>query len=239
MAKKMQRLEASADFRPFKFRIQAFTNAFHDSLIANGLTEDILPLRKVKVYLWKHKHISRFNEDGKKQKSKGNHVWSIEARKSVGPLSNNGEPVASAGAEKQSSSSSSSSAPFRWQFREFKSRIAGPVMKFARVGFPYVYAPKIWDPQMSNPDETYDSPWLPPWLKWKNGKELCGTPGPEDKSCEITVIATYINDEGEQKLEMTFPLTVSDPSKEEFMDSANENDNEQGEDDYNGQGELD
>lgn len=28
MAKKMQRLDESPDFRPFKFRIQAFTNAF-------------------------------------------------------------------------------------------------------------------------------------------------------------------------------------------------------------------
>lgn len=28
MAKKMQRLDESKDFRPFKFRIQAFTNAF-------------------------------------------------------------------------------------------------------------------------------------------------------------------------------------------------------------------
>lgn len=81
MAKKMQRLEASNEFRPFKFRIQAFTNSFHDSLVQSGLTEDILPLRKVKIYLWRHRYISRFNEDGKKQKSKGNHVWNIEARK--------------------------------------------------------------------------------------------------------------------------------------------------------------
>lgn len=28
MAKKMQRLDESTEFRPFKFRIQAFTNAF-------------------------------------------------------------------------------------------------------------------------------------------------------------------------------------------------------------------
>lgn len=28
MAKKMQRLDESPDYRPFKFRIQAFTNAF-------------------------------------------------------------------------------------------------------------------------------------------------------------------------------------------------------------------
>lgn len=86
----------------------------------------------------------------------------------------------------------------------------------------------------------FNSPWLPPWLQWRDGKELCGTPGPEDKSCEISVIAKYHNDEGEQKLEMTFPLTVSDPSKEASMDSANENDSEQeGEDDDGGQGEFD
>ena len=32
MAKKMQRLDESPDFRPFKFRIQAFTNAFLDEV---------------------------------------------------------------------------------------------------------------------------------------------------------------------------------------------------------------
>lgn len=142
MAKKMQRLEASADFRPFKFRIQAFTNAFHESLIQNDVTEDILPLRKVKVYLWNHKCISRFNEDGKKQKSKGNHTWNIEARKLAS--SSSCEDVNTiAGTEGQPSSPAST----RWEFREFQSRIAGPIIKFARVGILYVYTPKIWDPQ--------------------------------------------------------------------------------------------
>jgi hypothetical protein len=32
MAKKMQRLDESPDFRPFKFRIQAFTNSFLDEV---------------------------------------------------------------------------------------------------------------------------------------------------------------------------------------------------------------
>ena len=30
MPKKMARLNESTDYRPFKFRIQAFTNAFHE-----------------------------------------------------------------------------------------------------------------------------------------------------------------------------------------------------------------
>lgn len=171
MAKKMQRLEASAEFRPFKFRIQAFTNAFHDSLILHGLTEDILPLRKVKVYLWKHRYISRFNEDGKKQKSKGNHVWNIEARR-IAPLvlgfqrppqsssssssdsgnNNNGNNVTDPTAASMGISGAAvgeGSVPIRWEFREYSSRIAGQIIKFARVGIPYVYSPRIWDAQMS------------------------------------------------------------------------------------------
>jgi hypothetical protein len=32
MPKKMARLDESPDFRPFKFRIQAFTNAFHEEV---------------------------------------------------------------------------------------------------------------------------------------------------------------------------------------------------------------
>lgn len=168
MAKKMQRLEASTDFRPFKFRIQAFTNAFHESLVREGLTEDILPLRKVKVYLWKHRYISRFNEDGKKQKSKGNHVWNIEARKRPDPSSassassNTGSMIAKSVSTTAGLSGAGSpeiktvdgaevmSTPQgKWEFREYSSRIAGQIIKFARVGVPYIYAPRIWDAQMS------------------------------------------------------------------------------------------
>ena len=41
------------------------------------------------------------------------------------------------------------SVPIRWEFREYSSRIAGQIIKFARVGIPYVYSPRIWDAQMS------------------------------------------------------------------------------------------
>jgi hypothetical protein len=34
MAKKMQRLDESPDFRPFRFRIAAFTNSFLDEVSA-------------------------------------------------------------------------------------------------------------------------------------------------------------------------------------------------------------
>ncbi|KAG0365048.1 hypothetical protein BGX24_004286, partial [Mortierella sp. AD032] len=249
MAKKMQRLEASTDFRPFKFRIQAFTNAFHESLVREGLTEDILPLRKVKVYLWKHRYISRFNEDGKKQKSKGNHVWNIEARKRPDPtfsssssttgsttatstpttavaLSGAGSPEVKTvdGAEVMSTSQG------KWEFREYSSRIAGQIIKFARVGIPYIYAPRIWDAQMSCPTADFTSPWLPGWLKWHKG-ELRGIPGPDDKSCTITVIAEYVREGEKCRLDMSFPLTVSDPQKEGDLMDEDTHENGDGEHD--------
>lgn len=65
--------------------------------------------------------ISRFNEDGKKAKSKGNHVWNIEAKK-----------IPSGG----------------WVFREFTRKIAGPPPKVAYIGLKYQWAPRVWDPQM-------------------------------------------------------------------------------------------
>ncbi|KZT40870.1 hypothetical protein SISSUDRAFT_414675 [Sistotremastrum suecicum HHB10207 ss-3] len=61
MAKKMQRLDESNDFRPFKFRIQAFTNAFLEELNKQGYSEDKIPMKKAK--------------------SKGNHIWNIHAKK--------------------------------------------------------------------------------------------------------------------------------------------------------------
>ncbi|KAG0300938.1 hypothetical protein BGZ97_003013 [Linnemannia gamsii] len=249
MAKKMQRLEASTDFRPFKFRIQAFTNAFHESLVREGLTEDILPLRKVKVYLWKHRYISRFNEDGKKQKSKGNHVWNIEARKRPDPSSSSassttGSVTATSGSTVTGFSGAGSpeiktvdgaevmSTPQgKWEFREYSSRIAGQIIKFARVGVPYIYAPRIWDAQMSCPTADFTSPWLPGWLKWHKG-ELRGIPGPDDKSCKITVIAEYVREGEKCRLEMEFPLTVSDPQKEgDLMDEDTQEQDQEEEDD--------
>jgi hypothetical protein len=40
MAKKMQRLDESPDYRPFKFRIQAFTNAFLEEVCANAMLSE-------------------------------------------------------------------------------------------------------------------------------------------------------------------------------------------------------
>lgn len=69
MAKKMQRLDESPDFRPFKFRIQAFTNAYLEEvnssllqalyrliltihqLARQGYPEEKIPMKKVRVII--------------------------------------------------------------------------------------------------------------------------------------------------------------------------------------------
>ena len=80
MAKKMQKLEDEHEFRPFRFRILAFTRAFMDELLRHGRSQqEVLP-KTVRSYLWNQPVISRFNEEGKKSKSKGNHVWSVYAK---------------------------------------------------------------------------------------------------------------------------------------------------------------
>lgn len=182
MAKKMQKLSESPDFRPFKFRIQAFTNAFHEELLRNGYTEEVLPMRKVKNYLWTQRYISRFNEDGKKAKSKGNHVWNIEAKKT---------PTGG------------------WIFREFTRKIAGIPSKVAYVGAKYTYSPRVWDPQVNikSIKAVFHSIWLPDWLRWENNL-LTGTPDMNSQSCEITAIANYYHGDTVYKLEKSFYITV-------------------------------
>ncbi|KAI9598093.1 hypothetical protein BDF19DRAFT_433437 [Syncephalis fuscata] len=181
MAKKMHKMEQSSDFRPFKFRIQAFSNAFMEALVRHGYDQVILPTRKVKQYLWRQKCISRFNEEGRKSKSKGNHVWNIEAKK-----------LPSGG----------------WLFREFPRRITGNPPREAYVGLRYTYTPRIWDPQMQSPKAVFHSPWLPDWLHWECN-QLTGIPTETAQSCDITVMATYYHGPTVYKLEKTFYIEVA------------------------------
>jgi hypothetical protein len=114
--------------------------------------------------LWNQPYISRYNEEGKKTKSKGNHIWSIDAKKL---------------------------ADGAWSFRPFRRRLAGQAPAVAYIGIRWSWTPRIWDPQnaRSNTPVTFTSPWLPPWLSW-NGDTLSGTPGNDAESCEIIVNAS-------------------------------------------------
>ncbi|TDL21587.1 hypothetical protein BD410DRAFT_771531, partial [Rickenella mellea] len=183
MAKKMQRLDESPDFRPFKFRIQAFTNAFLEELAFQGYPEDKIPMKKVRNYLWNQPFISRFNEDGKKAKSKGNHIWNIDAKK-----------LAEGG----------------WTFRPFHRKLAGSPPSVAYVGLRWSWAPRIWDPQASrtNIPLEFSSPALPSWLSWEDGI-LSGTPPPDAQACDVTVEARCIQDGREEMLVQTFHINIA------------------------------
>jgi hypothetical protein len=199
MAKKMQRLDESPDFRPFKFRIQAFTNSFLDEvspqllvtvirgfIIYSFLGKDTLKKKyprkrqanedfglsiilmsfKVRNYLWRQQYILRFNEDGKKAKSKGNHIWNVEAKKT---------------------------GDGQWEFRPFHRKLAGTPPGVAYCGLRWCWRPRVWDPQFSfkKISVTFSSPNLPSWLSWK-GSELSGTPPDNAESCQIIASAKVI-----------------------------------------------
>ncbi|KAF8892463.1 hypothetical protein BD779DRAFT_1436998 [Infundibulicybe gibba] len=183
MAKKMQRLDESPDFRPFKFRIQAFTLAFLEELARQGYPEEKIPMKKIRNYLWRQRYILRFNEDGKKAKSKGNHIWNIEAKKS---------------------------GDGKWEFRPFYRRLAGTPPSVAYCGLKWSWTPRVWDPQASwqNIPVQYSSPSLPSWLSWKDDV-LSGVPPPDAESCQITANAQFVLDGQEGHLTHTFPLTIA------------------------------
>ncbi|KAI0664859.1 hypothetical protein C8Q70DRAFT_904129 [Cubamyces menziesii] len=184
MAKKMQRLDESPDFRPFKFRIQAFTNAFLEELARQGYPEEKIPMKKASIrnFLWNQPYISRFNEEGKKSKSKGNHIWHVDAKKAEGG----------------------------WIFRPFKRKLAGTPPGVAYVGLRWTWTPRIWDPQASrtNMPVTYSSPSLPSWLSWKDDS-LTGIPPPDAQSCDVTVEARFMQDGKEEVLTHTVHITIA------------------------------
>ncbi|KAJ7724462.1 hypothetical protein DFH07DRAFT_897223 [Mycena maculata] len=183
MPKKMQKLDESTDFRPFKFRIQAFTAAFLEELAEQGYPEEKIPMKKVRNYLWRQPLILRFNEDGKKAKSKGNHIWNVEAKKL---------------------------GDGQWEFRPFHRKIAGNPPGVAYCGLLWKWQPRIWDPQAcwQNIHVQYSSPSLPSWLQWKDDV-LAGTPPPNAESCDITAHAKFTLDGQEGHLTRTFFLNIA------------------------------
>ncbi|KAG6851254.1 hypothetical protein H0H93_011690 [Arthromyces matolae] len=183
MAKKMQRLDESHDFRPFKFRIQAFTMAFLEELASQGYPEEKIPMKKIRNYLWHQPYILRFNEDGKKAKSKGNHIWNIDAKKL---------------------------GDGKWEFRPFHRRLAGPPPTVAYVGLKWTWSPHVWDPQASwqNVPVSYSSPALPSWLSWNDGV-LSGIPPVNAEDCHLTVIAQFNLDGQEGQLSHTFQIAIA------------------------------
>lgn len=189
MPKKMQRLNESTDYRPFKFRIQAFTNAFQEELQSRGITEETMSVKKIKSYLWKQDLISRFNSDGKKAKSKGNHIWNVDAKKLPDGT---------------------------WVFRPFKRRIINHPDAFVLPGQRWEWEPKIWDPQAASETikPTFSSPPgnLPPWLSWEDGTKLVGTPEAPTDPLTIVAVAEFTDATGQTcTLDTSFTFQVVVP----------------------------
>ncbi|KAH8927870.1 hypothetical protein BT69DRAFT_1277638 [Atractiella rhizophila] len=189
----MARMEATKDFRPFKFRIQSFTNAFSEELARHGMDEEEVPLKKVRQYLWTQPYISRFNDEGKKAKSKGNHVWMVEGKK---------DPEC------------------EWIFKAFERRILperpAPTATPGRV---WSYKPHVWDPQQPSASISvqFSSPDLPSWLSWNDGT-LSGVPTEGDFGGKIIVRASFTVAGKNGELEKSFEVEVGPEEEEEEED---------------------
>jgi hypothetical protein len=105
----------------------------------------------------------RYNADGKKAKSKGNHVWNVMAKRLAGN---------------------------KWVFQEYSRKITVDPPGVAYIGLEWKWSPHIWDPQSSfqNVLVHFSSPSLPPWLSWKENI-LSGVPPVDATSCDITAVA--------------------------------------------------
>lgn len=193
MPKKMARLDESPDFRPFKFRIQAFTNAFQAEVYRKGITEAECSSKKIRQFLWTQPCISRFNEDGKKAKSKGNHIWIVEAKK-----------IPEGG----------------WEFREFSRKIAGAPEKIAYVGLEWIWPLKVWDPQASSTSikAVFSCNKVPSWIQWDEEKRvLSGVPTTGSESGEVSVTAHYVHGGQLHQLQHSFHLQVASIAAEELQ----------------------
>ncbi|KAJ2004442.1 hypothetical protein H4R26_002512 [Coemansia thaxteri] len=180
MAKKLEKLEQCAEYRTFRFRIQAFSNGYREFIEREAsMTEQIVSKQQLRNYLHQQRYISRYNEDGKKAKSKGHHVWNVEAKK----MSRN-----------------------TWWFKEFVRRIASPPPK-AVIGVPYEWTPTIWDPQVKAPKVYFTSEWLPAWLRWDNNT-LRGLPTSDATDCGIVVVASYYQGKEVCHLKTSYTLHV-------------------------------
>lgn len=195
MPKRMARLDERPGFRPFRFRINAFTQAFHARVVERHSkrgSEFEWTLKRVKKYLWSQPLISRFNEDGRKAKSRGNHNWIINARK---------RPDGG------------------WEFREFTRRIAGAPMR-ACLNVPWVWKLRIWDPLGSSIAANYEVQEAPRWVGWMHETVhdvLVGTPTSTSEGGTITVVATFQSNGQTEELRQSFFLDVVHA---EMMDST-------------------
>ena len=130
--RKQQKVHALplTNWRPVKLRIQAFTSAFQEELartlaVGMNLARHEVSIKRVREYLWTRDLIARYNPSGRKAKSRGSHVWCVEARRRTD------DPHA------------------EWEFRPWRRKIQ--VMRDSLVA-PWgqlVRLPlKVWDPQV-------------------------------------------------------------------------------------------
>ena len=90
-----------------------------------NLARHEVSIKRVREYLWTRDLIARFNPSGRKAKSRGSHVWCVEARRRADDID------------------------AEWEFRPWKRKIQ--VIRdtlTAQWGRPLRLPLKVWDPQV-------------------------------------------------------------------------------------------
>nr|KAJ3420108.1 hypothetical protein HK105_006076 [Polyrhizophydium stewartii] len=136
------------------------------------------------MYIRQHRFLCRYRaKDGRLVKSSGRCCFLVNARKS---------------------------ASDEWVFCEFEPFLGGEEPPSTiQIGQSFSYTPLVVDPQHKDIKAAFHSPWLPHWLRWRDGT-LVGIPDINSRSCEITVVAVFaLPGQGARRtLERTIEITV-------------------------------
>lgn len=178
-----RQLISFSEFRITRIRIRAFTMAFQAHLLTiihsenKGMNLKDVNLRRIRDILTIQNFMSKHNVSGRKAKSKGSHVWIINARPN--------EPPKSDGTVRN------------WEIIPWQRRIMPSDRESlsAKRSQPYSFKPQIWDPNLNEVNAKYIfNNNLPSFLQWNEKYQTIQGFIPEDfpdDSFTISITATY------------------------------------------------
>jgi len=85
----------------------------------------------------------------------------------------------------------STSLQGRWRFQEYPRHFITEPVRTATVGQRYTYVPRVWDPELCEPEVIISAPHLPPWLALINNM-LVGVPPENAVDVDIRLVATVL-----------------------------------------------
>jgi len=85
----------------------------------------------------------------------------------------------------------STSLQGRWRFQDYPRHFITEPVRTAAVGQRYTYVPRVWDPELCEPEVIISAPHLPSWLALVNNM-LVGVPPDNAVDVDIRLVATIL-----------------------------------------------